>query len=331
MNSSSAQSPSSVSHEPVVQTWAQQEERGSLFALQLMCRLSLCLGRRTTRPILYFIAAYFVVAAPVARRASRDYLSRVLKRPPTMLEIFRHFLCFATSIHDRVFLLNNREDLFDIRTRGVEDLAELQAQRGGVLLFGSHVGSFDAMRATARSYRPMTVYSAMYEENARKIGRVFAAINPAAAENILPLGRPDSMLAVHDRLAEGAVVSILADRSFGNDSQQSVMLFGNSAPLPEGPFRMAAILRVPVMFIICLYRGGNRYDIQLEHLADFGDCPPGQRASFTRDVQQRFAERLEYHCRNAPYNWFNFYEFWNPPTKALSSSGRLASGDDIRS
>jgi predicted LPLAT superfamily acyltransferase len=24
----------------------------------------------------------------------------------------------------------------------------------------------------------------------------------------------------------------------------------------------------------------------------------------------RYVERLEHYCRLAPYNWFNFYDFW---------------------
>ena len=26
-----------------------------------------------------------------------------------------------------------------------------------------------------------------------------------------------------------------------------------------------------------------------------------------------YAARLEHYCRQAPYNWFNFYDFWNGP------------------
>jgi predicted LPLAT superfamily acyltransferase len=26
---------------------------------------------------------------------------------------------------------------------------------------------------------------------------------------------------------------------------------------------------------------------------------------------QRYAERLEYYARLAPYNWFNFYSLWD--------------------
>jgi len=30
----------------------------------------------------------------------------------------------------------------------------------------------------------------------------------------------------------------------------------------------------------------------------------------TEHVLRRYAERLEHYCRIAPYNWFNFYDFW---------------------
>jgi predicted LPLAT superfamily acyltransferase len=30
-----------------------------------------------------------------------------------------------------------------------------------------------------------------------------------------------------------------------------------------------------------------------------------------RDLVERYAARVEHHCRTAPYNWFNFYDFWN--------------------
>jgi Predicted acyltransferase len=25
---------------------------------------------------------------------------------------------------------------------------------------------------------------------------------------------------------------------------------------------------------------------------------------------RRYAARLEHYCREAPFNWFNFYDFW---------------------
>jgi predicted LPLAT superfamily acyltransferase len=73
---------------------------------------------------------------------------------------------------------------------------------------------------------------------------------------------------------------------------------------------MAAMLQRPVFFMTGLYLGGNRYRIHFEPLADFSDTPRSERAAAMQAAQQRYAERLSHYCRLAPYNWFNFFDFW---------------------
>ena len=96
--------------------WMQRKERGSIFWLRVMCWLSLVLGRRLSRTVVYGIALYFVLAAPVARKVSRSYLERCLGRPAGWRDLYLHFLTFASTIHDRVYLVNDRHALFDIQT-----------------------------------------------------------------------------------------------------------------------------------------------------------------------------------------------------------------------
>jgi predicted LPLAT superfamily acyltransferase len=35
------------------------------------------------------------------------------------------------------------------------------------------------------------------------------------------------------------------------------------------------------------------------------------RAEETQSWMQRYLARLEHYARLAPYNWFNFYSFWD--------------------
>ena len=76
---------------------------------------------------------------------------------------------------------------------------------------------------------------------------------------------------------------------------------GAEAGFPEGPFRLAALLRQRAVFMLGIYRGGNRYEVIFEDLGE-----PGDAAAMMR----RYVALLEAHCRDAPYNWFNFYDFW---------------------
>lgn len=290
--------------------WLRRPERSNMFWLRLMTLISLRLGRGIGRLVLRLIASYFLLFAPGARRASKDYLRRALPRPPTWRDSYRHFLSFASTIHDRVYLVNGRQDLFDVSVVGEDVIRQAVATGQGVLLLGAHMGSFEVLRAVGRQHGGLRVAMVMHVENARKINRALAAVNPEAQADIIPLGRVDSMLAVRDRLAEGGMVGLLGDRTPGGEPMQTVGFFGEPAALPTGPMRMAAMLRRPVVFMAGLYLGGNRYEVHFERLADFSEIAPGERDAGIRQAIERYAARLEHHCRRAPYNWFNFHDFW---------------------
>ena len=102
-----------------------------MLMLRVMTWISLRLGRSAGRLVLYGIAAYFLVANASARRASRDYLYRALALPTgarvAWRHVFRHFFSFASVIHDRVYLINDRFSLFDIRIHQEHLVAELTA------------------------------------------------------------------------------------------------------------------------------------------------------------------------------------------------------------
>lgn len=296
--------------------WARSPERSNMLMLRIMTWISLNLGRPAGRVVLHLIAAYFLLFAPASRAGSRAYLSRVLQRPVRWFDIYKHFFWFASTIHDRVYLLNQRFDLFDIEVHGEQVMKDLLADGEGLFLIGAHMGSFEATRALGRHHAGLKVAMAMYEENARKINAMLAAINPAAQQDVVGLGRIDSMLKIKECLEQGMLVGMLADRTLGDDSTHAVQFFGDAAPLPLGPFRMAAILRRPVVFMVGLYLGGNRYAIHFEKLADFSQALAGQRQAAIDNAMNRYAELLEQYCRRAPYNWFNFFDFWQTASPA---------------
>lgn len=292
--------------------WRQQRERSNLAVLKLMVWISLTFGRRLGRWVLYGIAAYFTLFSPRAARASRAYLSRALGRPAAWRDRFRHVLSFASTIHDRVYLVNGRLELFDVEISGLEALHQAIDEQPGVLLVGAHLGSFEILRACGKKRGGLDIAMLMYEENARKINASLRAINPAAVDDIIPLGTVNSMLAARDRLDAGHAVGILADRVLGGEATADQPFLGEGAPFPLGPWRMAAMLRRPVFFMTGLYLGGNRYRIHFEPLADFSNVETGQRAAAIEAAQARYADRLTHYCRQAPYNWFNFFDFWHP-------------------
>jgi predicted LPLAT superfamily acyltransferase len=290
--------------------WMRQQERSNLAILRLMVWVSLTFGRTAGRVVLRGIALYFTLFAPRARRTSRAYLKRALGRWANWADGYRHVFSFATTIHDRIYLLNERFDLFDIEIVGAEALHAALAKQPGVMLMGAHLGSFEVLRAVGRGREGRKVAMLMYEENARKINATLEAINPKATQDIIPLGRMDSMLEARDKLDAGYLVGMLADRSLGDDATAGYPFLGETAPFPLGPWRLAAMLRRPVFFMTGLYLGGNRYQLHFVPLADFSDTLRSERDAAIAAAMQRYADCLTQFCRLAPYNWFNFFDFW---------------------
>jgi predicted LPLAT superfamily acyltransferase len=290
--------------------WRTRRERGSVWLLRVMTFISLRLGRPAGRVILYGIALYFFLFAPQARRASLDYLHRVLGRRPRARDRFRQVMSFATTIHDRVYLLNERFELFDISIEGEELMAERLRSGGGAFLLGAHLGSFEVTRAIGRRQAGLRVAMVAYEDTARKLNAMLVAINPAAKVDTVALGSVEAMLRVRDLLEEGVFVGMLGDRTPGGEAVMEVAFLGGVAQFPLGPMRAAALLGRRVILMLGLYLGGNRYHVVFEQIADFSGMAGQEREAAVREGIVRYAGRLEEYCRRYPYNWFNFYRFW---------------------
>lgn len=283
------------------------------------------IGRWAARLLLYPITLYFLLRATAARRASQDYLQRVLGREVGWRHIFRHMHCFAATILDRIYFLGETGDRFDVRIHQQEVFWREVDKEHGFILLGSHLGSFEVLRVLAVNQRRFPLKVLMDVEHNRDITRIFDAINPEVAATVIAPGRPDTLLEVKESLDAGYLIGTLGDRA-GNDRNAVGCQFLDAAAMfPAGPVLLAAIMKCPVVLCFCLYRGGNRYDVHFELFAEQITLGRDRREQTIHNWTQRYATRLEYYTRQAPYNWFNFYPFWHTPPAQSVRSGTATS------
>ncbi len=294
----------------MTETWQVQRERGSSAMIRLGVWIALRFGYSATRALLYPICLYFFLFSASSRKASRDYLARVLDRAVGVRDIFRHYHTFAATILDRFYFLAGRTQRYDVRFHGLELIEGYLAERRGCLLLGSHLGSFDVLRVLARQNLGLTIKVLMFPENSRRIGGILAALNPALAEAIIPLGKPQSIMEAHRCLTNGEFVGLLGDRNSRGDKRFVTRFLGADAGFPLGPMMLAALADRPVVMFFGLYRGNRRYDVHFELLAEQVPREYRKDPKMLHELVARYAGRLEAHSRSAPYNWFNFYDFW---------------------
>ena len=302
--------------------WGEGRERGSLLALRFMAFVAVTLGRPVARLLLPPISLYFLLTAAAARRHSARYLARALGRKPRFADLYRHVHSFASVVLDRVYLVRGQQRWLTLNIHGDPGCDESLAARQGVFLIGTHLGSFEALHAAGKSFPDLQVTMVMHPANAHKIHSVLQAVAPDFKLAVIAIGTPGSTLAIRDALQDGRLVGLLGDRlppggagpaTSARGKVVQIPFLGLPAGFSDGPLRLALLLRQRVIFMAGLYLGGGRYDLRFETLADFRQVPAdaAAREQLVLQALHRYVARLEALCREAPYNWFNFYDYWN--------------------
>jgi predicted LPLAT superfamily acyltransferase len=237
-------------------------------------------------------------------------LIRALGRPISWRDLYRQYHRFAATLLDSVYLLAGQGSRFDIDIQGLDLLTDRVARGRGCLLLGSHLGSFDIVRTIGLTQQDVEIKVLMYEQHMPIIRDLFRDLNPAFADSVIQTGSPNAMLQVKECLDRGGMVGILADRLVKEDQTTSCTFFGKLARFPAGTMWLASILHVPVILFFGIYRGDNRYEVHFELFAEEITIDRQHRDQEVQQWTQRYADRLEYHCRLAADNWFNFYDFW---------------------
>ncbi len=309
--------------------WERRPEGGGRFAIWLIRGIARSGGRTVSRLLLYPITLYFLIVRAPERQASRAYLTRVFGRRATLMEVARHIHCFASTILDRVFLLSGQLRRFDIQVHGLAELHEKIDEGRGVLLFGSHHGSFESLRVLSLERPDVQLRVVMDRGQNAVVTQMLEALSPEVARTVIDArqGGTAITLAIHEATQANAVVGLLVDRAKSGEVTTAVPFLGEPARFPNAPFLIAAALRVPVVLCFGLYRGGRRYDLHFEAFDVGHHVPRNQRRAMLERLQANYAQRLEHHVRSAPFNWFNFYDFWSTDASD-EASAKPADGID---
>jgi predicted LPLAT superfamily acyltransferase len=300
--------------------WASAAERGSPLALRFVLWFFRRFGASLTRLLLPLIVAYYCVFAPQARRASRAYLERVRRvrgedgPPPRLRDTYRHLYAFAESILDKFIFWAGASDDFDVTIHGGENMKKYFGTGGGAFLVGAHLGNFDVLRVIARD-AGVRVNVLLFAANARRVNAALETLDPGSNVRVIDIDPTSVQAAFEIRrcAARGEFVAVLADRvHFGGRHRVGHATFlGDSAAFPEGPFLIPLILGLPLLLTLALKTGPKSYELIIETLGEGEAVPARDRARVLAERIEAFASRLEHHCLRAPYQWFNFYDFWS--------------------
>jgi len=295
--------------------WAAINEASFVGGMRLLFWICRVFGRWPFRVVLYPVLLWYVATQGRARRASSGYLARA-GAPHGVPGVVRHFGAFAEAILDKMLLWGGLFDFSTVSLHGAAPLMEMIEQRRGALLVCAHLGNLDLCRALSLRTPGLKVTVLVHTRHAQAFNAMLASLDPRSQLDLMQVTEmtPAMAMALSARIERGEFIVIAGDRVpvSANPRVAWAPFFGQPAAFPVGPYVMASVLGCP-LYTMFAVRQGARHALHFERLRERVLLPRARREAALAELAGDYAARLERHARQAPLEWFNFYDFWQNP------------------
>lgn len=264
--------------------------------------------------VLYAFAFIFAVPPTLlingrARRAIYSFMRRGqgFGRLKSAWMTLANHCAFATVVIDKFAMYAGRR--FDIRIDGYDRFKQLADGQEGFVQLSSHIGCYEiAGYSLHTGSKPMNalVFAGEKATVMQERARLFGGNNI----RMVPM-MPDMshLFTIDQALSRGEIISMPADRVFGSQKTFECRLLNGRADLPQGPFMLAALRQVPMLFVAVMKTGATRYHITVTRIDQPDQPSPRQRAAV---MAQRYARLLEDTLRKHPCQWYNYFDYLKP-------------------
>lgn len=195
---------------------------------------------------------------------------------------------------------------FRIEVSGKELFDNMSSAPEGMIMLGSHLGNHELAGYFLKSEKRVNALVFAGEKETIMEGRT----NRFEQTNIrmIPIKEDLShVFMLNEVLANGEIVSIAGDRSFGSEKRLRSPFFGDEASFPYGPFAMALQRCIRMITVFVIKKGIRQYKVWVEALPE----PSGSnRAERTQSLCNAYSATLEKMAKQFPFQWYNFYDFW---------------------
>jgi predicted LPLAT superfamily acyltransferase len=316
--------------------WASLQETSITLGIRILTWVYRVCGRWVFRLFLRPVVSYYFLRGRIARNASREYLRRLGQSCPELglsggwAESYRHFLSFGENLLDKIIVWTGSitPDQVDFPNRNL--LLELIEQKRGAILLSGHIGNLEVCHAIANLRGQIRLNILVHTKHAEKFNRLLGGRGGSATIQLIQVTELNPAIAIdlQNKIERGEFLVMVGDRVPVNGSRTVRADFlGKDAEFPQGPYLLASLLHCPVYTLFCLDSDGD-FQVNLELFAESIRIPRAepQRQQMLETLARRYAKRLEDHCRAAPFQWFNFYPYWNLSTDSEDEKTDLKVG-----
>jgi len=301
--------------------WSKAKESGSILGIRVLLWIHRIFGYLGFRVILLPVMGYYYLNNKVARDASKQYLNflapYLTPEQRRSLSSFKHFFMFGEMMLDKFLAWGGNFNRDNVVFETGQLVKQLDRSKKGGIIIVSHLGNTEVSNALGQQLPNIKLTLLVSTLHAEKFNSLMKNVSSSPNIKILQVDdiSPATAMMLSERIDQGEFIVIAGDRTPNNESQARVSIvdfLGHNAALPQGAFILASLLKCPVYLMFCL-KQQSIYHIYVELFSECLIIPRKNRAQNIHDTVQSYAARLEYYCKKAPLQWFNFFPFWKEP------------------
>ncbi len=302
--------------------WSKINEKGSVLGIQILLWIFKHIGRRGVSLFLIPVLTYYFIFSSQARKASQQYLAKIhqnsdfFKKSPQLYQSYYHFLTFGFAILDKMAAWSGKIKYEEIVFKKRPILKKLASEGKGVLILSAHLGNTEMTRVLSSPH--YKINTLIFTQHAEKINQVLKSLNQSTEQSVIPVQNMDMSIAIalKEKIEAGESVVIFADRTSVNAEGRNewIDFLGAPAPFGQGPFILGSLLECPVYLLLCLKKK-DHYAVELDLLTEQIVLPRQNRQQALQSYIQCYADKLASYCVQYPYQWYNFFDFWDEGKK----------------
>lgn len=300
--------------------WSQIQEKTSSWGLRFVLGLLRLTGRSCINILLYPIVAVYWLKESAFRRYSRQYLMQcyqagILTQCPGPYSSFSHLLFFAHTMLDKLAFLAGITEQNPIRFEGLDRVNHFISKQQGMIIATSHMGCIEALQTWGNALHTRPVVALVYQQHSQHFSQLLRQLNPLVHIEFWDIAdlSPQTAICLEDKINEGALVFIAADRVPSNlNNSVSVPFLQRNARFPIGAVILANLFHCPLFALNCrrLNHSNSTYVMTFTELSDGLHLPRRGRQAAIQALMTKYVAALEANIRKSPLDWSNFYDYW---------------------
>ena len=316
--------------------WSQQKEKvAGYWHIKLMLIFFRLFPTIILRFLAFPVGFFYFVFSKKARAESKRFLTKAAahvenqktaKKCRSPLGPLRHIVSFALALVEKLESWGGKFDFGNVHFHN-DDIGELKRDmenERGVFLLTSHLGNIELLRGLVSFSRTgvsrtVSVTAVIDMKVSENFNRMIKELNPQSDFDIITPGEigPHTAVLLEEKLAAGGIVTIAGDRTSAGGGERNFLIefLGEKAPFSPGAFYLASLLKAPVYLVFGLRRKAislkPQYDMYVHKSTLSLDCSRKERLHQAFCLAESFAALLENYCKEEPFQWYNFYDFWS--------------------